>query len=80
MAVTLVGEPAVVVDPGERRVDVVYAARLADGEDPERRDPRVGGDRGVPLVPGRRAPRPAAETAQRAGRARPAPTDRRTST
>jgi hypothetical protein len=33
--VTLVGEPAVVVDPGERRVDVVYAARLADGEDPE---------------------------------------------
>jgi len=35
LAVTLVGEPAVVVDPGERRVDVVYAARLADGEDPE---------------------------------------------
>jgi len=31
--VTLLGEPAVVVDPGERRVDVVYAARLADGVD-----------------------------------------------
>jgi ADP-ribose pyrophosphatase YjhB (NUDIX family) len=32
--VALVGEPAVVVDPGERRVDVVYAARLAPGVDP----------------------------------------------
>jgi ADP-ribose pyrophosphatase YjhB (NUDIX family) len=31
--VVLVGEPAVVVDPGERRVDVVYAARLAPGVD-----------------------------------------------
>jgi ADP-ribose pyrophosphatase YjhB (NUDIX family) len=29
----LIGEPAVVVDPGERRVDVVFAARLMlDGE------------------------------------------------
>ena len=29
----LIGEPAVVVDPGERRVDVVFAARLLlDGE------------------------------------------------
>jgi len=28
-------EPAVVVDPGERRVDIVYAARLADGVDPD---------------------------------------------
>jgi len=34
VAVTLLGEPAVVVDPGERRVDVVYAARVADGVDP----------------------------------------------
>jgi ADP-ribose pyrophosphatase YjhB (NUDIX family) len=32
--VVLVGEPAVVVDPTERRVDVVFAARLADGVDP----------------------------------------------
>ena len=31
--VVLTGEPAVVVDPGERRVDVVYAARLAPGVD-----------------------------------------------
>jgi ADP-ribose pyrophosphatase YjhB (NUDIX family) len=31
--VILVGEPAVVVDPGERRVDVVYAARLVPGID-----------------------------------------------
>jgi 8-oxo-dGTP diphosphatase len=29
--VELVGEPAVVVDPYERRVDVVFAARLRDG-------------------------------------------------
>jgi ADP-ribose pyrophosphatase YjhB (NUDIX family) len=29
----LIGEPAVVVDSGERRVDVVYAARLAVGID-----------------------------------------------
>ena len=34
VAVVLLGEPAVVVDPGERRVDIVYAARLADGVDP----------------------------------------------
>jgi NAD+ diphosphatase len=34
VAVVLVGEPAVVVDPGERRVDVVYAARLAPGVEP----------------------------------------------
>jgi ADP-ribose pyrophosphatase YjhB (NUDIX family) len=33
VAVVLLGEPAVVVDPGERRVDIVYAARLADGVD-----------------------------------------------
>jgi ADP-ribose pyrophosphatase YjhB (NUDIX family) len=32
--VLLVGEPAVVVDPGERRVDVVYAAQLALGVEP----------------------------------------------
>ena len=29
--VELVGEPAVVVDPDERRVDVVFVARLRDG-------------------------------------------------
>ncbi len=34
VVVSLIGEPAVVVDPGERRVDVVYAARLTDGVDP----------------------------------------------
>jgi 8-oxo-dGTP diphosphatase len=34
VAVVLIGEPAVVVDPGERRVDIVYAARLGDGVDP----------------------------------------------
>jgi 8-oxo-dGTP diphosphatase len=35
VAVVLIGEPAVVVDPGERRVDIVYAARLADGVHPD---------------------------------------------
>jgi ADP-ribose pyrophosphatase YjhB (NUDIX family) len=34
VAVVLLGDPAVVVDPAERRVDIVYAARLADGVDP----------------------------------------------
>jgi 8-oxo-dGTP pyrophosphatase MutT (NUDIX family) len=33
VAVVLLGEPAVVVDPGGG-VDIVYAARLADGVDP----------------------------------------------
>jgi 8-oxo-dGTP pyrophosphatase MutT (NUDIX family) len=33
--VVLVDEPAVVVAPGPRRVDVVYRARPADGADPE---------------------------------------------
>src|SRR5207244_2641317 len=35
VAVALEGEPAVVVDAYERRVDVVFAARLHDGVDPE---------------------------------------------
>jgi len=34
VVVSLVGEPAVVVDPSERRVDVVFAARLTDGVEP----------------------------------------------
>src|SRR5205085_153652 len=37
--VTLLGEPAVVVDPVERRVDVIYAARLDDGTDPSQAAP-----------------------------------------
>lgn len=32
--VELVGEPAVVVDPRPRRVDIVYRARLAEGSGP----------------------------------------------
>ncbi|CAN5732218.1 NUDIX domain-containing protein [soil metagenome] len=34
LAVDLVGEPTVVVDPEPQRVDVVYRARLVDGIDP----------------------------------------------
>jgi len=34
LAVELVGEPAVVVDPIPRRVDVIFLARPADGADP----------------------------------------------
>ena len=34
--IVLTGEPAVVVDAGARRVDLVYRARLAPGQDPER--------------------------------------------
>lgn len=30
-----IGEPAVVVDPKPRRVDVIYRARLANGVDPD---------------------------------------------
>lgn len=30
-----IGEPAVVVDPGPRRVDVIYRARLVNGLDPD---------------------------------------------
>ena len=32
--VETIGEPAVVVDPGPRRVDVIYRARLVNGLDP----------------------------------------------
>lgn len=35
LAVELVGEPAVVVDPDPRRVDVVYRARPVAGTDPD---------------------------------------------
>jgi 8-oxo-dGTP pyrophosphatase MutT (NUDIX family) len=34
LAVALVGEPTVVVDPEPRRVDVIFRARPADGADP----------------------------------------------
>lgn len=34
LAIELVGEPAVVVDPEPRRVDVIYQARVAPGADP----------------------------------------------
>jgi 8-oxo-dGTP diphosphatase len=33
--IEVVGEPAVVVDPGPRRVDIVFRARPADGADPD---------------------------------------------
>ena len=33
--VETLGEPAVVVDPGPRRVDVIYRARLVNGLDPD---------------------------------------------
>lgn len=33
--VELVGEPAVVVDPEPRRIDVIYQARLAPGNEPQ---------------------------------------------
>ena len=38
--IELVGEPAVVVDADAQRVDLVYRARLADGEDPASAHPR----------------------------------------
>ncbi len=40
LRIELVGEPAVVVEPTPHRVDVVYRARPADGEDPELAEPR----------------------------------------
>ena len=40
LVVDLVGEPAVVVDAEARRVDLVFRARLAAGEDPEAARPR----------------------------------------
>ena len=40
LRVELVGEPTVVVDPGSRRVDVIFAARPAEGEDPDVAAPR----------------------------------------
>ncbi|MGQ0833191.1 MAG: NUDIX hydrolase [Microthrixaceae bacterium] len=39
VAVELVSEPCVVVDPLARRVDLVFRARLADGVDPARAVP-----------------------------------------
>lgn len=33
--VDVVGEPAVVVDPGPQRVDIIYRCRVRDGFDPE---------------------------------------------
>ena len=39
VAVELVGDPAVVIDVDERRVDVVYAARLEDGIEPGQATP-----------------------------------------
>jgi 8-oxo-dGTP diphosphatase len=40
LAIDLVGEPAVVVDPGPRRVDVVYRARPSAGADLDEVRPR----------------------------------------
>jgi 8-oxo-dGTP diphosphatase len=40
LAVDLVGEPAVVVDPVPQRIDIVYRARPADGADPDGVRPR----------------------------------------
>jgi 8-oxo-dGTP pyrophosphatase MutT (NUDIX family) len=39
LAIDLIGEPAVVVDPVPRRVDVVYRARVARGTDPSEARP-----------------------------------------
>ncbi len=35
LAIELVGEPKVVVDPEPRRVDIIFEARPADGADPD---------------------------------------------
>ena len=40
LGVELVGEPTVVVEPRSRRVDVIFAARPADGADPDSARPR----------------------------------------
>lgn len=40
LAIDLLGEPCVVVDPEPRRVDVVYRARVAAGSDPAGAEPR----------------------------------------
>jgi 8-oxo-dGTP pyrophosphatase MutT (NUDIX family) len=40
IAVELLGEPAVVVDPDPRRIDVIYKARPAPGVDPDDARPR----------------------------------------
>lgn len=40
LRIELLGEPGVVVDPESRRVDVVFAARPADGADPDAVSPR----------------------------------------
>jgi 8-oxo-dGTP diphosphatase len=40
LRIELIGEPAVVVAPTPHRVDVVYRARPAEGEDPEAVGPR----------------------------------------
>lgn len=40
LEVVLVGEPAVVVESEPRRVDVIFRARPAPGEDPRRAEPR----------------------------------------
>jgi len=40
VAIVVTGEPAVVVDPRPRRVDVIYRARLAHPDDAERVAPR----------------------------------------
>ena len=40
LAVELVGEPTVVVEPRSRRVDVIFAARPAPGADPDAAQPR----------------------------------------
>ena len=40
LAVELVGEPTVVVEPRSRRVDVIFAARPAHGADPDSARPR----------------------------------------
>lgn len=40
LAIDLVGQACVVVDPEPQRVDVIYRARLADGTDPAGAGPR----------------------------------------
>ena len=74
LRVELVGEPAVVVDPGPRRVDVIFRARPADGADPDDVRPTLARDRRVPLVPRGRAARAAARDGRGARRAGPCET------
>ena len=68
--IEILGEPAVVVDPRPRRVDVVYRARARERDGSRRRPADLGRDRRGEVVPERGAPRAAARDRRRDGRAR----------